>query len=491
MTGRTIFNVGVKTDHARRMRSGDEPFLILVIGDFSGRSTTSTGEMVPPAGKPIPIDIDTFDAVMARLGPSVHLADREEISDALDLSFARLDDFHPDTLFDRLPLFHDLRILRARLADPATFAETAASLKQGASAVPRRAPGAQQPSSPGEDESTMLTRLLGVRAAREVEGGDLRGGLAAALERHLHKLVSPAVLPAIEAEQTLLLGAVDDQIASLMRAVIHHPDVQRLEAAWRGLHWLINSIETDEAVEIFLLDADPASLASTDLSGLHGDRPWSLVVVERSFGPVAADLNLLSALGTIVSVRDTALLAAADPGLLGCPDLVKYPNPRDWQPLDAAMAQHWQALRRSPAAASIGLALPRVLLRLPYGARVEPIEQFAFEELTDTESHRFYLWGNPAVAAAILVARAFQERGWSMTPNDVLDLDDLPAHTFAGADGPELKPCAEVFLSDIAAEAVLARGIMPFLSHRHRNAVRLARIQSIADPPQALSGPWS
>ena len=131
-----------------------------------------------------------------------------------------------------------------------------------------------------------------------------------------------------------------------------------------------------------------------------------------------------------------------------------------------------------------------MLLRLPYGAKSEPVERFTFEELTGAESHYSYLWGNPALAAAILIARAFQDRGWSMTLNDVLELGDLPAHTFVGADGPELKPCAEVYLSDIAAEAVLAQGIMPFLSHRYRNIVRLARFQSIAEPFQALAGPW-
>jgi type VI secretion system protein ImpC len=214
-------------------------------------------------------------------------------------------------------------------------------------------------------------------------------------------------------------------------------------------------------------------------------------VVERSFGPSEADLTLLSALGATASAAGAALLAAADPELLGCSDLVKHPNPCDWQPLDAAMAQHWQALRRSPAAASIGLVLPRVLLRLPYGARAEPIEQFAFEELNDAENHRSYLWGNPAVAAAILIVRAFQERGCSMTLNDMLELSDLPALLVVGANGLELKPSAEVYLSDMTAEAVLAQGIMPFLSHRGRNAVRLARFQSIAEPFQPLAGPWS
>ena len=487
MAGRTMLKAGVRADRGLR---GHEPLRILVVGAFSGRPAIGTEDARMAAGKPIPIDIDTFAAVMARLAPSVRLAGTKGVHDALELSFMSLDDFHPDSLFGRLPLFHDLRTLRVRLADPRTFGETAAILKRGTPGPLPQRPIGMQP-SPGENEGAMLERLLGARPS-EAETEDQRGRLSLmALERHLRDVVAPSVLPAVGPEQTLLLGAIDERIATVMRAVLHHPDVQRLEAAWRGLYRLISSIETGETVEVFLLDADPASLGPIDLSGLRGDRRWSLVVVERSFGPLAADLNLLSALGTIVKARGAVLLAAADPELLGCPDLVKHPNPRDWQPLDAAMAQHWQALRRSSAAASIGLVLPRVLLRLPYGARADSVEQFAFEELDDVESHRSYLWGNPAVVAAILLARAFEERGWSMAPNDVLELGDLPAHTYVGTDGPELKPCAEVFLSDIAAGAILAQGIMPFLSHRHRNAVRLACFQSMADPPLALSGPWS
>jgi type VI secretion system protein ImpC len=298
-------------------------------------------------------------------------------------------------------------------------------------------------------------------------------------------------LPAIGQEQTLLLNAIDDRIAAVMRAVLHHPDVQRLEAAWRGLYWLVSSIEEDEAVAVFLLDIDPASVAAAGDFGMRDGCRWSLIVVNRSFGPAETDLSLLSEFGTIATATGAALLAAADPELLGCPNLAERPDPRDWRPLEAGMAQHWQALRDSAAAASISLVLPRVLLRLPYGVKSEPVERFTFEELPGAESHSSYLWGNPALAAAILIARAFQDRGWSMTLNDVLELGDLPAHTLVGADGPELKPCAEVYLTDIAAEAVLAQGIMPFLSHRYRNIVRLARFQSIAEPFQALAGPWS
>ena len=77
-----------------------------------------------------------------------------------------------------------------------------------------------------------------------------------------------------------------------------------------------------------------------------------------------------------------------------------------------------------------------------------------------------------------------------MVPGARLDLDDLPAFTLTENGETRLKPCAEALLSHRTADSIMAHGITPVLSHRDRNAVRFARIQSIADPPAALSGPW-
>jgi len=51
--------------------------------------------------------------------------------------------------------------------------------------------------------------------------------------------------------------------------------------------------------------------------------------------------------------------------------------------------------------------------------------------------------------------------------------------------------CAEEYLTERAAEAMLNRGLMPLMSYRNRNAVRLMRFQSIAEPLKTLSGPWA
>jgi type VI secretion system protein ImpC len=137
----------------------------------------------------------------------------------------------------------------------------------------------------------------------------------------------------------------------------------------------------------------------------------------------------------------------------------------------------------------IGLALPRLLVRLPYGAATDPVESFAFEELAGDRRHEHYLWGNPAYALAFLTAQAFSEEGWEMEVASRLVIEDLPSHVYRDEDGEaQQQACAEVWLSESVAEAILDRGVMPILSYRNRNAARLLRWQSVSMPPKALAG---
>src|SRR5262249_24352201 len=150
--------------------------------------------------------------------------------------------------------------------------------------------------------------------------------------------------------------------------------------------------------------------------------------------------------------------------LLGCPSLARAPDPADWQPLDAQEARDWQALRQSPDARYVGLALPRFLLRLPYGKDASSVEHFGFEGMPPGAPHEAYPWGSPAVACAWLLAEAFSRSGPDMRPGEVQEIDGLPVHVYQEEGERRVKPCAEVVLGMRAAEAILERGLMPLLS---------------------------
>ena len=211
-----------------------------------------------------------------------------------------------------------------------------------------------------------------------------------------------------------------------------------------------------------------------------------------TFGPNRPDVLLLGRLAGLARRAGAPFLAAGDPRFLGCDSLAAAPDPEDWRPEtgDPAGREAWEALRRHPDAAYLGLALPRFLLRLPYGREDDPIESFDFEELAPDAGHEGYLWGNPAFLLAELLGRSFSRSGGAMRPGEINEVGGLPIHVSGGAARPRAVPCAEVLLSDRAAEIILDGGLMPLLSLRDQDVVRLGRFQSIADPSAPLAGRW-
>ena len=307
------------------------------------------------------------------------------------------------------------------------------------------------------------------------------------------------------------MAAVDAALGDQLRAVLHAKPFQALEANWRGLRWLLANLELDEDLQIHLLDVTAAELLA-DARAMHADpqssalrqrlveRPaaagddgphWSALVALFAAGGSDDDLTWLSALGAIGARAGAPLLAGAAPSLLGLTGFDELPDPRAWPAAPAAAAEFWQALRRSELAPWIGLAAPRLLMRQPYGGKTDALESIAFEELAALPEHGQWLWAPAALGCALLLGQSFRERGWEMAPGDLLQIGDLPACTLLRDGERRLQPCAEVLLSERAAEAFGERGIMALASYKDRAEVRLTGFRSIAEPARALSGPWS
>jgi type VI secretion system protein ImpC len=143
-----------------------------------------------------------------------------------------------------------------------------------------------------------------------------------------------------------------------------------------------------------------------------------------------------------------------------------------------------------PEAAWVALALPRLMLRRPYGAKTEPIESFPFEEIPGVSEHDAYLWGNGALACALVLAGAFEEGGWNLRPESAAEIRNLPTHVFKDDLETRVTPPSEVVLTVRAAERLLDAGLVPVLSLKGSESVRVARLQSIAKPLRAVAGRW-
>lgn len=477
MPGRLQFDFNPQPSRPRGGAGGRGPMRLLLLGDFSGRPAA---DRPPLAGRAThKLDADSFDAVLERVAPALRVGDDE-------IEFSELEHFHPDSLYTRVPVFAALRQMRQRLMDPAQFAQAAADL--GVSATTTAAASAAPVAAGGD----LLAGLLGGRPAAAATP-PVPAAPAAGVDAFIRRIVAPHVVANIQPQQTQLVGSVDAAITAEMRTLLHQPALQALEAAWRGAMWLVSSLDLDEELQLHLLDvsreelladvvASQGKLAETELYRVIADRwrnvpggePWHALVGLYSFGPSDADIGLAAALGLLASQAGGPLLAAGDPALATA---------------EPAALAGWMALRGSEAAPWLGFVAPRVLLRLPYGKRSDPLSTFAFEEFAGgAPEHEHLLWGAGSLAAALLIGRAFLSNGWSMQPGDENEVADLPAYTYDDGGEKVLLPVAEHLLGERAGQALMEAGLMPLMSHKHRNAATLMRFQSIAHPPKPLAG---
>jgi type VI secretion system protein ImpC len=428
----------------------DTPFQILIMGDFSGRA--NRGLHAPLTGRrPRQVDCDNLDEVMSEMQVGLDLP-------RVRLRFRELDDFHPDRIYQSAELFQKLADARSRPAPPETPAQTQPQTQ----AQPPRATGHSLLES-------MLADADETPASAAIEDP---GGLAAFLK----KVVKPHLAEREDPRQQAWAERVDQATGEQMRAILRHPQFQAIEAAWRAVWMLIQQLQPDSELKIFLFDAtleeltaDPGLLAKC-LAAPHD--PWALIAGNFVFGQDAESAARLRKLGRIAAAAGAPFLAEALP------------------PDESTAAEQWGELTRSPEASWIGLALPRFLLRLPYGKGTSPVEAFDFEEMPESV-HAAYLWGNPAFACASILGRAFRSHGWDLRAGLNRQIEGLPQHVYQ-ADGESVaKPCAEVLLTENEADFLMANGLMPLASIKGRDAILLVRLQSISDPPAALSGRWN
>jgi predicted component of type VI protein secretion system len=204
-------------------------------------------------------------------------------------------------------------------------------------------------------------------------------------------------------------------------------------------------------------------------------------VVDASFyGRREEDAALLARLGAMALEIGAAVVVGTDWADFSA----GFPS------ADDALA--WQTLRASPIAAAIAVAVPGLLMRLPYGKNADPIDGFDFAEQTQPPSSERYLWGSAALAVAQLLAQSFQGAGgWDFQPGDEAVIDDLPVHVIK-SDGESVQmPSAQAWLPESKIDALIKEGVIPVAPLQGRGEVRLPRFQSIASPAKALLGRWA
>lgn len=473
------------------------PFHILFLGDWSGDGEGTTRR------DPIEIDRDNYDEVLAKLGTAVDL-DFDDGSN-LRLDFSSLDDFHPDEIFRRVPLFAELRRLRKDLnnADSYNIAAREARRLFGTSVVdePVQETSAESPSD------NLLDAILG-----KPEGGAAvshKAKVSGELGSLINDLVRPHLINVDTNEQASLIAATDATTSGLMRKIITHPKFKALESAWRGLYFLTRRAETSTQLKIHILDLPKdkfaASLASADgLSStelfrilihdaiqVEGSEPWALVAADYAFEPNVDDVAALMRISKLCSAAGAPFIAQMSAEILGVSSLAEHPDQAEWNTnATGDAAKLWAALRGQAESQSLGLTITRMIGRLPYGAKTDPVESFDFEEFEGDPQHDRYLWTNASFAVATLLAQSFAEYEWEMKDRLIQNLDGLPLHTYKRDGETNFQPCAEITMTDVGVNKLMDFGLMPLVSYRGTDRVKLARFQSITDPVEGLKARW-
>ena len=493
----------------------DVPFRILIMGNFSGRDSwlDRTAQRPPAAWHPMRVDRDNLQTIPDKLHVAIHSPLLAEGAPSITLKFASLEDWHPDRLVHQIEPLRRLSDLRRRLTSPDTFAAAADEVRAWTQpGQPKEARSGAVDTSPhqaalsGSPTSGLLDHIL------EQTPTAMRDLGPTEWQSYLQALIKPHLVPKEHPLTNELVAQVDDAMSQILRTMLHHPTFQELRAAWLGLSFLVDRLETDQPLQLYLLDVSKDELSADLLSGddlyatrlyrllvqetvrTPGAHPWAVVGGVYTFGRTSEEVQLLERIAHLAKEAGAPFLAAASPGMMGCSSFGATPDPDDWQNPGAhpEEQQHWERLRQMDQASYLGLCLPRFLLRLPFGRETEAISAFEFEEMAGIPDHDNYCWGNPIFAGLALLGQAFSEEGWQLRPGSVQDIDGLPLYVYQDETGDTVtKPCAEAWLTEQAAERLLEAGLMPLLSYKNQDRIRLVRFQSIASPLKPLEGRWS
>ena len=320
-------------------------------------------------------------------------------------------------------------------------------------------------------------------------------------------VISDDVIGTIKA----IIAEIDKKLSDQVNLILHHERFQQLESAWRGLHYLVSNTETDEMLKIRVMNVSKKDLGRTlkkyagaawDQSpifkklyeeeyGQLGGEPYGCLVGDYYFDHTPGDVQLLGQMAQVAAAAHAPFIAGAGPTLMGMDSWQELANPRDLGKIFGAPDYAaWRSLRESDDSKYIGLAMPRFLARLPYGAKTNPVEEFEFEEEASGGQHTRYAWANSAYAMAVNVNRAFKLYGWCTSIRGVESgglVEGLPVHTFPSDDGGvDMKCPTEIAISD-RREAELANcGLMPLIHRKNTDMAAFIGAQSLQNPQEYM-----
>jgi type VI secretion system protein ImpC len=282
------------------------------------------------------------------------------------------------------------------------------------------------------------------------------------------------------------IAQIDQIISTQLNEVMHHPDFQKLEGSWRGLHYLIQQSETGEHMKIRVMNVSKKDLlkdmekaSEFDQSalfkkiyeeefGMFGGSSYGAMIGDYEFRNHPQDLSLLEEISHVAAAAHAPFISAASPQMFNWDSFTELGGPRDLTKIFSTTEYaKWKSFRDSDDSRYVGLAMPHILMRLPYGQDNVPVEKFNYEEQVDGTDHSKYLWGNAAYALGSRLTDAFAKYHWCAAIRGVEGgglVEGLPVHTFRTDEGDVALKCpTEIAITDRREKELADNGFIPLV----------------------------
>lgn len=301
------------------------------------------------------------------------------------------------------------------------------------------------------------------------------------------------------------IAEIDRLVSAQMNEIMHHEDYQKLEGSWRGLHHLLKNSLTGTQLKIKVMSVTKNDLLKDferalefDQSnmfkkiyeeeyGTFGGAPFGALIGDFEFGNHPQDMALLEQISQVAAAAHAPFLSAASSGMFGWDSFSEMSEVRDVAKIfDRTEYMKWRSFRESEDSRYVGLTLPHVLMREPYGAATKPTETFRFEEDVDGKDHKKYLWGNAAYALGTRLTEAFSLYGWCVAIRGVEGgglVQGLPTHTFETDEGELAMKCpTEVAITDRREKEFSDNGFIPLVHCKGTDYAAFFATQSASKP---------
>lgn len=287
-----------------------------------------------------------------------------------------------------------------------------------------------------------------------------------------------------------LVREIDARISHQVAAIQEEPQFQNLEAAWRGLKFLVDRLDFRGPIKLDVLPARRGEFLERFFEHVfHAEHegsselPLNIVLVDYAFGRSVPDLDTVRDMARLGESLSVPFVAAMDPSYWGvrqAPLISKLPDLV--QKAQGSEYAKWTRFRSEPASMWVVLAANRFLLRSVWSEARRPPKLFTWTWQSGDEKP---IWGSAVWALGAAVGQSFAEEGIRFPcvgPSSPGALEELPVMVRSSGSGEPHASPLEIDLEDQRAFQLAQTGFSPLVSQFGSDAAFFNLVPSFHNP---------